>query len=89
MKDVVWFFMYIKVNTETISKPERAMKIERNKDSRKIKIRRQIGNGRGELSILSESGLGFDNIQLNIKERNIYQKYKLTNTTEVAQLIEK
>jgi hypothetical protein len=26
---------------------------------------------------------------LNIKERNIYQKYKLTNTTEVAQLIEK
>jgi hypothetical protein len=39
----------------------------RNKDSWKIRIQRPISNWRKQLSILAESGMGSDNIKLNIK----------------------
>jgi hypothetical protein len=38
--------------------------------------------------MLTESGSGSDNIKLNIKKRTIFQKYKVTNAIEIAQLIE-
>jgi hypothetical protein len=42
-----------------------------------------------DLSILTESGSGSDNIKLNTKRRRIFQKYKVTNAEEAAELIEK
>jgi hypothetical protein len=76
------------VITERITKPGKKVKKRRNKDSWKIRIQRQISNWRVELSILTESGLSSDNIKLNIKKRKIFQKYKVTNAIEIAQLIE-
>jgi hypothetical protein len=73
------------VITERITKPGKKVKNRSNKDSWKIRIQRQISNWRRELT---ESGLGSDNIKLNIKERKIFQKYKVTNAIEIAQLIE-
>jgi hypothetical protein len=58
------------------------------KDSRKIRITRQIGNWRSELSIPSHSSLNSDNIKLNIKEKIIFHKYKLTNPRAIVQCIE-
>jgi hypothetical protein len=54
----------------------------------KIRIQRQISNWRKELSILAESGSGPDKFKLNLKKRKIFQKYKVTDPKEVAQLIE-
>jgi hypothetical protein len=48
---------------------EKKVKNRRNKDSWKIRIQRQISNWRRELSILTESGSGSNNIKLNIKNR--------------------
>jgi aromatic ring-opening dioxygenase catalytic subunit (LigB family) len=76
------------VITERITEPGKKVKNRRNKDSWKIRIQRQISNWRKELSILIESGSGSDNIKLNTKKRKIFQKYKVTNTIEIAQLIE-
>jgi hypothetical protein len=50
-----------------------------------IRIQRQISNWRRELSILTESGSGSDNIKLNIKKRKTFQKYKVTNAIEITQ----
>jgi hypothetical protein len=63
------------------------VKSTRNTDSWKIRIQRQISNWRRELSILTESGSGSD-IKLNIKKGKIFQKYKVTNAIQIAQLIE-
>jgi hypothetical protein len=71
-----------------ITKPCKKVKSRRNKDAWKIRIQRQISNWRRELSILTESGLSSDNIKLNIKKRKIFQKYKVINSIEIAQLIE-
>jgi hypothetical protein len=62
------------VITERIAKTGKKVKNRRNKDSWKIIIQRQISNWRRELSILTESGSGADNIKLNIKKRNFFQK---------------
>jgi hypothetical protein len=75
------------VITERITKPGKKVKNRRNKDSWKIRIQRQISNWRTELSILTESGSSSDNIKLNIKKTKIFQKRKVTNATEIAQLI--
>jgi hypothetical protein len=40
------------------------------------------------LSILTESGSSSDNIKLNAKRMRIFQKYKVTNAEETAELIE-
>jgi hypothetical protein len=77
-----------RVITERITKSSKKVKNRRNKDSWKIRIQGQISNWRTELSILTESGSGSDNIKLNIKKRKIFQKYKVTNAIEIAQLIE-
>jgi hypothetical protein len=62
--------------------------LKESKDSRKIRIRRQIGNLRSELSLPSHSGLSSDNIELNIKERIIFHKYELTNYRAIVKFIE-
>jgi hypothetical protein len=49
---------------------------------------RQIGKWRSELSLLSHSVLSSDNIKLNIKERVIFHKYKLTNYRAIVKFIE-
>jgi len=54
----------------------------------KIRIKRQIGKSRSELSIFSHSGLNSDNIKQNIKEKSIFHKYKLTNSKAIVQFIE-
>jgi hypothetical protein len=64
------------------------VKTRRNRDSWKIRIERQISSWRRELSTLTESGSGSDIIKLNIRERKMFQKYKVTNAIEIAQLIE-
>jgi hypothetical protein len=40
------------------------------------------------LCIIAESGPGTDNSKLNVTKRNIFQKYKVTDPKDVAQLIE-
>jgi hypothetical protein len=64
------------------------LKLKESKDSRKIRIRREIGNWRSELSSLSHSGLSSDNIKLNIKVRMIFHKYKLTISRAMVTFIE-
>jgi hypothetical protein len=61
------------VITEKVTKPGKAVKSRRNKNSWKIRIQRQINNWRKKLSILAESGPGPDNFKLNIKKRSIFQ----------------
>jgi hypothetical protein len=41
---------------------------------------------RKELSILTESYTGCDNIKLNTKRKNHFQKYNVTNMRDIAQL---
>jgi hypothetical protein len=77
------------VVTETITKPGKTVKNIRNKDSWKTRIQRQNKQLEKKLSILVESGAGSDNIKLNIKKRNIFRKYKVTNVRDTVQLIQK
>jgi hypothetical protein len=76
------------VITEKVTKHGKTVKSRRNKNSWKIRIQRQISNWRKDLSILAESGPGTNNSKLKVKKRKIFQKYKVTDTKEVAQLIE-
>jgi hypothetical protein len=64
------------VITERITKPGKKVKSRRNRDSWKIRIQRQISNWRRELSILIESGLGSDNMKLNIKRGKLFRNIK-------------
>ena len=48
-------------------------------------MQKQISSWRKELSIKAEAGTGSDNGKLN---RKIFQKYRVTNAREVAQLTE-
>ena len=50
-------------------------------------MQKQISNWRKELS-KAETGTGSDNGKLNRKKRKIFQKYRVTNAMEVAQLTE-
>jgi len=51
-------------------------------------MQKQISSWRKELSIIAETGTGSDNGKLNRKKRKIFQKYRVTNAREVAQLTE-
>jgi hypothetical protein len=52
-------------------------------DDKNTKTDRQ----RKDLSILTESGSGSDNIKLHIKNSRILQKYKVTYAKEAAEVI--
>jgi len=51
-------------------------------------MQKQISSWGKELSIIAATGKGSDNGKLNRKERKIFQKYRVTNAWEVAQLTE-
>ena len=51
-------------------------------------MQKQISSWRKDLSIIAETGTGFDNGKLNRKKRKIFKKYGVTNAREVAQLTE-
>jgi len=51
-------------------------------------MQKQISSWRRELSIIAETGTGSDNGKLDRKKRKIFQKYRVTNAREVAQLTE-
>jgi K+-transporting ATPase c subunit len=76
------------VITERVTQPRKTMKNKRFKDFWKIRIQKQINRWTIDLSILTESGSGSDNIKLNTK-KGIFQQYKVTNAEEAAELIEK
>jgi len=54
----------------------------------KIRMQKQISSWRKELSIITETGTGSDNGNLNRKNRKTFKKYRVTNACEVAQLTE-
>ena len=51
-------------------------------------MQKQISSWRKELSIIAETGTGSYNGKLNRKKGKIFQKYRVTNAREVAQLTE-
>ena len=51
-------------------------------------MQKQISKWRKELSITAETRTVSDNGKLKRKKRKIFQKYKVTNAREVAQLTE-
>jgi hypothetical protein len=65
---------------------------KRRKNGRNVKfcrtrMRKQISSCRKELSIIVETGTaGCDNGQLNWKKREVFQKYRMKNAKEFAQL---
>jgi hypothetical protein len=54
----------VRLITETVAKPGATTKNRINKESWKIRIQRQTSNWRKELSKLTESSTGSDNIKL-------------------------
>jgi hypothetical protein len=74
--------------TAALNQHSKRGKNRRDENFWKIRIQRQISNWRKEISIIAELGTGSDNSKLNRKKRKIFQKYKVTNAREVAQLIE-
>jgi len=73
--------------TQTLNEPSKRSK---NRDVKfwKIRLQKQINSWRKELSIIAETDTGSDNGKLNRKKRKIFQKYRVTNAREVAQLTE-
>jgi len=76
------------IMTQTLNEPSKRSKNTRNVKFWKIRMQKQISSWRRELSIIAETGTGSDNEKLNRKKRKIFQKYKVTNAREVAQLTE-
>ena len=50
-------------------------------------MQRQISNWRREISVLADTAIGSDSGKLNRKKRKLFQKYKVTNSKEMAQLL--
>ena len=76
------------IMTLTLNETSKRNKNRRNVKFWKIRMQKQISSWRKELSIIAETGTGSDNGKLNRKKRKIFQKYRVTNAREVAQLTE-
>jgi hypothetical protein len=76
------------IMTQTLSEPSKRSKNRRNVKFWKIRMQKQISSWRRELSIIAETGTGSDNGTLNKKKSKIFQKYRVTNAGEIAQLTE-
>ena len=76
------------IMTQTLNDPSKRSKNRKNVKFWKIRMQKQISSWRKELSIIAETGTGSDNGKLNRKKRKIFQKYRVTNVREVAQLTE-
>ena len=69
--------------TQTLNEPGKKIKNKSNVKFWKIRMQKQISNWRKELSIIAETGTGFDNGKLNRKKRKIFQKYRVKNAREL------
>ena len=76
------------IMTQTLNEPSKRSKSKRDVKFWKIRMQKQISSWRKQLSIIAETGTGCDNGKLNRKKRKIFQKYRVTNAKEVAQLTE-
>jgi len=76
------------IMTQTLNEPSKISKNGRNVKFWKIRMQKQIGSWRKELSVIAEPGTGSDNGKLNRKKRKIFKKYRVTNAREVAQFTE-
>jgi len=76
------------IMTQTLNEPNKRSKNRRDVKFWNIRMQKQISSWRKELSIIAETGTGSDNVKLNRKKRKIFQKYRVTNAREVAQLTE-
>ena len=76
------------IMTQTLNEPSKRSKNKRGVKFWKIRMQKQISSLRKELSIIAETGAGSDNGKLNRKKRKIFEKYRVINTREVAQLTE-
>jgi hypothetical protein len=85
---MIFIYAAATIMTQTLNEPSKRSKKRRNVQFWKIRMQKQISNWRKELSIIGESGTGSDNGELNRKKRKIFQKYRVTNATEVAQFTE-
>jgi hypothetical protein len=75
------------IMTQTLNEPSKRSKNRRNAQFWKIRMQKQIRNWRKGLSIIAESGTVSDNGKLKKKKRKIFQKNRVTNAREVAQLM--
>jgi len=76
------------IMTQTLNEPSKRSKNRRDVNFWKIRMQKQISSWRKELSIIAETGTGSYNGKLNRKKGKIFQKYRVTNAREVAQLTE-
>jgi glycerol dehydrogenase-like iron-containing ADH family enzyme len=74
--------------TQKMNQHNKRSKNRRNENFWKIRMQRHISNWGKELSILAETGTGTDIGKLNRKKREIFKKFGVTNTREVAGLTE-
>jgi hypothetical protein len=74
--------------TQAVNQQSKRGKNRRNENFQKIRIQGQISSCRKEISTIAETGTVSDNSKLNRKKRKSFQKYKVTNAREVAQLIQ-
>jgi len=76
------------IMTQTLTEPSKRSKNKRDVKLWKLRMQKQMSSWRKELSIIAETGTGSDSGKLNKKKRKIFQKYRVTNDSEVAQLTE-
>ena len=76
------------IMTQTLTEPSKRSKNKRDVKLWKLRMQKQMSSWRKELSIIAETGTGSDSGKLNKKKRKIFQKYRVTNDSEVAKLTE-
>jgi hypothetical protein len=76
------------IMTQTLTEPSKRSKNKRDVKLWKLRMQKQMSSWRKELSIIAKTGTGSDSGKLNKKKRKIFQKYRVTNDSEVAQLTE-
>ena len=74
--------------TQTLNEPSKRRKNRRDVKFWKIRMQSQISSWRKELLVIVETGRGSDDGKRKRKTRKIFQKYRVTNAKEVAQLTE-
>jgi len=76
------------IMTQTLNEPSKRRKNRRDVKFWKIRMQSQISSWRKELLVIVETGRGSDDGKRKRKTRKIFQKYRVTNAREIAQLTE-
>ena len=76
------------IMTQTLNELNKRSKNRRDVKFWKKRMQKRISSWRKDLSIITETGKGSVSVKLNRKKRNIFKKYRVTNSREVAQLTE-